>query len=257
MLSWCSYCQQFVGEIPPYADLIITHSICGACEDKALKLTEADITRALKLQAIQSQLFEAGQRGDLNAARRIIETSRRAGTREIDILMGIIAPMLYQIGEDWKRGAITVAEEHRFTAFCEKILDILTVKSPPVALVNVDREARNDILLINAPGNRHTLAVRILALWLSDKGMSAYAVEHALDVGELIEIICRMRPRTLLISMALAEQVSGVTAIIERVADLPEPLRPQIMVGGYAVKQGLVFQIPGARLLADVSAFAT
>jgi methanogenic corrinoid protein MtbC1 len=256
MLSWCSYCQQFVGEVPPYEDLIITHSICGNCENNALTLTESDMAHAVSLKAIQNQLFEAGRRDDINAARQIIEIARQAGTREVDIVIGIIAPMLCQIGEDWKRGAITVAEEHRFTAFCEKILDIVTGNRLPLAPLNVGEEKRGEILLINAPGNHHTLAVRILALWLSDKGMPAHTLDEALDVSDLIILICKMRPRILLISMALAEQLPGVIAVVERVRDLPGPMRPKIMVGGYAIKLGLVSQIPGAVLLADISAFA-
>jgi methanogenic corrinoid protein MtbC1 len=256
MLSWCSYCQQFLGEVPPYEDFIITHGICGDCESSALTLTESDMAHALRLRAIQSRLFDAGRRGDLKAARLIIETARRAGTREVDIVIGVIAPMLYRIGEDWKCGVITVAEEHRFTAFCEKILDIVTANTLRLIALDADQEKRGQILLINAPGNHHTLAVRILALWLSDKGMPAHAVDDALDVNDLIVVILKMRPRILLISMALAEQVPGVTALVDRIADLPEPLRPKIVVGGYAVKLGLVSHIPGAILLADINGFA-
>jgi methanogenic corrinoid protein MtbC1 len=253
MLSWCSYCQQFVGEVPPYDDLNVTHCICATCESNALSLTESDIAHALMLKDIQSRLFDAGRRGDMNAAKRVIDASRQANMRELDILVGIIAPMLYQIGEDWKRGAITVAEEHRFTAFCEKIIDILAVKSPSATLIDAPEE-RNAILLINAPGNYHTLAVRILALWLIDKGMPARAAHQALNVEGVVEIIRKVHPKFVLISMALAEQVPGVVAIVERIAELPNLVRPRIIVGGYAVKLGLVSIIPGADLLADIGA---
>jgi len=50
--------------------------------------------------------------------------------RAIDLLIGIIAPLLYQIGEDWKHGAVTVAQEHRFTAFCEKVLELIGEVAP-------------------------------------------------------------------------------------------------------------------------------
>jgi methanogenic corrinoid protein MtbC1 len=219
-------------------------------------LTDSDMAYAFRLKAIQGELFEAGCRDDLNAARQIIGIARHAGTREVDILVGIIAPMLYRIGEDWKRGAISVAEEHRFTAFCEKILNIVPGNRLPLNLLTAGQEKRREILLINAPGNYHTLAIRILALWLSDKGMPAHTLDEAFDVSDLIIAICDIRPRILLISMALAEQVPGVIAIIERIGDLPEPMRPKIMVGGYAVKLGLVSQIPGAAILADISAFS-
>jgi len=255
MLSWCSYCQQFVGEVPPYDDLIITHCICGTCESNVPSLTESDIAHALMLKGIQSRLFDAGHQGDLNAAEQVIETSRQAGMREIDILVGIIAPMLYQIGEDWKRGAITVAEEHRFTAFCEKIIDILAVNGPFAVPVDAGQAEWSEILLINAPGNCHTLAVRTLALWLADKGMPTRAAYQPLNVEDVIGMIRKVHPGFVLISMALAEQVPGIVAIVERVAELPNLVRPKIIVGGYAVKLGLISAIPGVDLLTDIGMF--
>jgi hypothetical protein len=53
--------------------------------------------------------------------------------------------------------------------------------------------------------------------------------------------------------MALPEQADGVVGIVDRIAALPQALRPRVIVGGYAVKQGLVSEIPGAELLADIS----
>jgi methanogenic corrinoid protein MtbC1 len=255
MLSWCSYCQQFVGEVPPYDDLIVTHGICATCESNTLSLTESDIAHAMMLKGIQSRLFDAGHRGDFNAAKRIVDASRQANIRELDILVGIIAPMLYQIGEDWKRGAITAVEERRFTAFCEKIVDMLAAKSSLAVPNDASSQERNAILLISAPGNCHTLAVRILALWLADKGMPTRAAYRPLDVEGVIEMIRKVHPGVVLISMALAEQIPGVVAIVERIAKLPNPVRPKIIVGGYAVKTGLVSAIPGADLLADIGAF--
>ena len=56
--------------------------------------------------------------------------------------------------------------------------------------------------------------------------------------------------------MALAEQSSGVMAMTKRIATLPSPVRPKIFVGGYAVKLGLVSDLPGAELMADISALS-
>jgi methanogenic corrinoid protein MtbC1 len=70
-----------------------------------------------------------------------------------------------------------------------------------------------------------------------------------------IEMIREVNPGFVLISMPLAEQVPSVVAIVERLAELPILIRPKIVVGGYAVKMGLVSVIPGADLLTDISAF--
>jgi hypothetical protein len=62
MLKWCSYCQQFLGEIPDYEKLTITHGVCAACAANALAFTESDFKLAESLRHIQHQLHDAGRR---------------------------------------------------------------------------------------------------------------------------------------------------------------------------------------------------
>lgn len=111
-------------------------------------------------------------------------------------------------------------------------------------------------LLINAPGNCHTLAIRILALWLAQHGISSQAIVQPLTVDASLALIGRVQPDVLLISLALAEQTAGVVAIVERVAKLPIHNHPKIIVGGNAVKLGFVSAIPGATVMADISLLA-
>ncbi|MGA7809200.1 cobalamin-dependent protein, partial [Bradyrhizobium sp.] len=115
------------------------------------------------------------------------------------------------------------------------------------------RSNERQILLMNAPGNKHTLAVRILALWLASKGARVQIVDRHCTMDEIVNAIAADKTEMLLISMALSEQRAGVVEIAERVAELPLLVRPAIVVGGYAVKLGLVPPIPGAELLADIS----
>jgi len=251
MLKWCSYCQQFMGEVPDYDDLVITHGTCCECHPATFKPAGLDLTHARFLKGIQRKLWNAGCDSDLKAAESIIDDAVNAGLRPIDILMGIIAPMLYEVGEDWKRGALSVEGEHRFTSFCKKVLDLIVPKSE--VGVSANRKSGGAILLMNALGNRHTLAVRILALWLASKGRRTEIVNAQRDIDQLLSLIRTKQTKLLLISMALSEQYGGVKEIAERIAELPEPIRPRVIVGGYAVKLGLIPPIPGADLMADIS----
>ncbi len=108
-------------------------------------------------------------------------------------------------------------------------------------------------MLMNAPGNSHSLAIRILSLWLRNKGVGVRMIDVAPPLEELITLIIASRTRTFLISMALAEHLPSVASIVERIAELPPSIRPRVIVGGHAVKVELVSAIPGADLLADIS----
>ncbi|MHC2435341.1 hypothetical protein [Bradyrhizobium sp. USDA 4451] len=64
VLKCCSYCLSFAGDAPEYGDFSITHGLCAACEAK------------------RSSMRRSQQR------------------RPVDILIGMIAPIIDQIGED-------------------------------------------------------------------------------------------------------------------------------------------------------------
>ena len=174
MIKWCSNCQSFLGEAPAYDDFNITHGILrGSCQPKAATFSDADLEHALFLKSIQARLFAAGRQSDLVAAQKIIEDAARAGCKPVDVLMGIIAPLLYQVGEYWKQGVFAVEDEHRFTAFCEQALGLIAAKTERDRPVSLSAGSKADVLLVNAPDNRHTLAIHILALWLASNGVRA------------------------------------------------------------------------------------
>lgn len=251
MLRWCSYCQRFLGEAPPYEDLSLTHTICPVCLPGAISFTSDDLAHVRVLKGIQERLRTAGQQGDLRAAERIFEDAATNNMHGIDLLAGIIAPMLYQVGDDWKQNIISVADEHRFTTFCEQVFAMVSAK---VENARHDRSNGDPgVVLVNADGNRHTVAVRLLQLWLADMGVMSHVVEPSYGTHQALERINRIRPTLVLISMALAEQRSSAVGIVDGLAALPPSVRPRVIVGGNAVKLGLVPQIPGADLMADIS----
>ncbi|MEX0695024.1 MAG: cobalamin B12-binding domain-containing protein [Rhodospirillales bacterium] len=253
MLKWCSYCQQFLREVAPYEDLTITHGICSVCSKKMLADGEPDLEHVLVLRDLQDQFYEAGRRNDLKEVERIIENSKGTKIRAVDILLGILAPLLQQIGEEWKQGAMTVAEEHRFTAFCEKASEIIFSKVANKNFANKVLPERTKALLINASGNRHTIGIRILALWLRERGILTQVLDRAIGRDDLMAVIREFQPNMVLISVALAEQAADVLDVIECIGNLPDHLRPRVVVGGHAVKRGFISAIPGAELLTDIS----
>ena len=254
MIEWCAWCQQFMHEVVPFNDFSITHGVCTSCKSKHKNLFANDVVeRADVLRVLFDALFNAGRHDDFKAASPIIENAIAANCRPVDILLGVISPMLYEIGEKWERGGLSVEAEHRFTAFSQKVLRLVearinTARATPIAA--------NAILvfLMNAPGNRHELAVRILSMWLKSQGAKVRIFKDNVRPDSLMRNIATQRPRYLLISMALIEQRGGVAEIARAIQALPRDIRPRTIVGGYPVKSGLISSIPETELLSNITA---
>jgi methanogenic corrinoid protein MtbC1 len=255
MLKWCSYCQQFMHEIAPYDDFRITHGLCGRCESTHDDLFgEDEVRRASFLSDVFHALFDAGRHENFKAATRIVEKAVAANCRPVDILIGMISPMLFEIGEEWKRGALSVEAEHRFTAFSERVIRLVESRIGQGDAASPVPPGTALLFLMNAPGNRHRLAVRIMSLWLRSQGASVRIIEDDVDQDELLRRIVAEWPRYLLISMALTDQRDRVAEIVSAAQALPQRTRPKIVIGGYPVKAGLIRSIPAAELLSDISA---
>ncbi|MEQ1730099.1 MAG: B12-binding domain-containing protein, partial [Vicinamibacterales bacterium] len=235
MLRWCSHCQEFQGEAPPYDDLRITHGICASCEGVIDAFDASDLAHARTLQGIQSRLMDAGARSDAQLAARVIEDASKARVRAVDALMGIVAPMLYEIGVQWERAVLSVEDEHRFTAFCEELFSLVSERIAPSLRELADSES---VVVMNAPGNHHVLGLRILTLWLLDRGVRAWVVEPGKGPDDIVVLVRQVKPRLVLVSIALPEQRPAVVEVATAIAALPESIRPTVVVGGYAVKMG-------------------
>ena len=249
MIKWCAYCHSFLGEIPPYHDFDPTHGICTRCKIAHPDLFDPLVLRnAAVARHIFEVLFEAGQKNDLGTAERIIEHALATNFRPADILMGMISPMLYEIGEGWEKGKVTVEDEHRFTAFCEEVLEMISTQWLPDENNEVGHE---QILLVNAPGNLHNLGIRFLHLWLEGRGYHARVIEG--DIGDVVEDIVRSGPKIVLTSISLPEQTEGVAALFEQLKLALPVATPRLVVGGHAVKVGAIRHIAGADLCPDIN----
>jgi len=251
MLRWCAYCQEFQGEIAPLDTFTTTHGMCPACKAKGMDQLDSEIGTSHRLREIQGLLYQAGKTGDMAAASRIIHSALTAGLRPVDILVGLITPLLYIIGLEWESSLITVADEHRFTSFCERVFDlvVLEVKAtdPPIT---GSRHAL--VFLMNARGNNHTLGIRILSLWLRSKGIETRDFDSAPSPESLVQLAADIKPKAILISLALDRQKSYVYRIAQRMEALQHP-SPTLIIGGYAIKKQLVPPIPGALFLETIT----
>ena len=156
-----------------------------------------------------------------------------------------------QTGLDWECAQISIEDEHRFTDFCAALCRKLAANMPP--------EPPIDLLILEAPGETHTLGALFAAHALSRRGVSVEVDVSDLGVEESVDKARRLRPRVIGFSCAVPWLVP---ALEERVAKVRERLEPDLhvrcVVSGFAFRHEVA--VPrvgeGIEVVVDLDSFA-
>jgi methanogenic corrinoid protein MtbC1 len=237
MIRWCSYCQTFLGEAPPYEDFSFTHTICGPCQAKGY------IHDARRIQAMQAvgryyqRLIRAADAGDMVRAADLVDEGLGLGHRVGDLAWGVLQPLLRRIGERWAKGELSVANEHRFSAPAVAAIELLFAKDP--ALKPRRQHRRPEVLLVMAEGNYHSLGLRLVELAFCLRKKRTQTLMPGLPAKEVVTLVRSLRPKILGVSVSLAPQLRSVRELHALLQQLPAKTRPALIVGGQALRQGL------------------
>lgn len=233
MLSWCSYCLAFQGEKPPLEDLCITHGICEDCQVTVYQEDPSE-DRVNALRQLQGRLMSAGDMADIAAIPALLEEGRNLGVRQVDMLVGLLAPLLWRIGQEWAAGQRTVAEEHVFSSWSNHLIAYVGITNP--AIRHGKRQAQPTALLATVPGNRHNLGLHMLAAWLAERGITSRTLVGGLSANEVLTEIRKLAPSVIGLSISLRSQLTGLWEVVE---GLPN-FKGSVLVGGFAIKSGEV-----------------
>jgi methanogenic corrinoid protein MtbC1 len=234
VIRWCSYCQRYQGDVPPYDDFGLTHGICTEC--LAALDAGGGVSHAQRLAGFYGRLHTAGRRGEIPSASSVLDEGIAMGLQPIDLLMGVIQPALYSVGESWAAGEMTVAREHAFTGMASALIALVMHKCPEASAFRRSRNPR--VLLVAADGNYHTLGVQLVELILLLERIPVFAVYPGIAAEEVFDLWREVRAPVVGFSVALPEQVSGVELAVARFSrECPEP--PRFVMGGFPVRAGL------------------
>ena len=251
MIRWCSYCQAFLGEIPPFDDPRFTHSICPSCEER-LERGENLAEHTAPARSLLHRLMAKASHWDESACVALLDEARASGLSTQSILIGLLKPALYQAGIEWQNGRMSVASEHRFTSWCDRALSILESSS--------QRRGPPDLLILQAPGNSHSLGPRFAAQILRARGLSVEVVVPELPLDEIVAVAKELRPRIIGFSCALPFVVPGTVDLIQHLRGRLEPgLLCRYVLGGFAFRLGGGAQpltvAPGIEVVTDLDFF--
>ena len=95
--------------------------------------------------------------GDGSGAWSVLEAAIDSGTEFEEVYLDVLSPAMAAIGERWHRGELDIYVEHRATTIATRLVARLGAKAARRG------RARGIVLLGAPPGERHSLAIAILA----------------------------------------------------------------------------------------------
>jgi excisionase family DNA binding protein len=134
--------------------------------------------------------------GDEKRARHQLDRLA-AGVPLVDLCEQVIAPALRQVGKEWATGEISIAQEHRASAICERLL-AARIRQPA-------GRPRGIAVAATPPGERHGLPALMAAACLREDRWLVHHLASDLPVDEVAGLADQAGASIVVLSSAMTE----------------------------------------------------
>jgi methanogenic corrinoid protein MtbC1 len=220
--------------VAPFEDFALTHTLCDACVNSDAVLDESRAGQMVPIRNFLEKVARAGEAAPASAT-ALVEEGLRLGLAPVDLLMGVLQPVLYRMGVRWSEAVAGIHEEHRLTSVCATMIQLLAERQR--AEFGARQSPAPAVLLVNAEGNFHTLGVQIVEFYLLAHGVPVFTVHPGLPARQVLALALSLRPKVIGVSVALPTQLASVRELAEELAQLSAAERPRLVAGGYGVRQ--------------------
>lgn len=218
-------------ERQPFLDYTISHGICLPCKNSGAARDKKGIKDIQPLASFYKSLRKKALSGKPLNVTQTISQAMDLGVKPLDLIYGMIQPALYEIGALFEKGMVTIAQEHLFSSFVQRLL--YAVRD----LYNVEGTAEHvDILIVCIEGNHHTIGPQILDLTIANAGYNSLAVVPSLPNFEICKLVTLHQPAILCVSVALSTQLSSLQQLVDDLQNEKNNQHIQIIIGGAATR---------------------
>jgi DNA-binding transcriptional MerR regulator/methylmalonyl-CoA mutase cobalamin-binding subunit len=188
------------------------------------ELLSGDTALAQVRTALKTALLAFDREGADRAALRLLMVPYEQALEEVYV------PLLYEIGDGWERGEISVVQEHYASAYCrEKVLVMRhSLGTPPAGAP--------EVVCATPPGELHEIGLLSLALALTLRGFRVTYLGANVPTAGLAGYVDAVRPAGICLSLVLersAEEIERYAKEVRR----KMAAEVRVAIGGRAVSR--------------------
>jgi MerR family transcriptional regulator, light-induced transcriptional regulator len=140
-----------------------------------------------------------------------------AGVTLLDLCEHVIAPALRRVGDEWASGQVTIAQEHRASAICERLIAAYAAQP--------GGRPRGRAVVATPPGERHGLPALMAAACLREDRWLVHHLATDLPVAEVTQLAATVHADLVVFSSATPAGARRARAAARQAAAAdPRPL---------------------------------
>jgi len=178
--------------------------------------------------------------GDRRGAAASLTDAMDEGQSLTSACVQIVQPAMYQIGNLWQDGSITVSQEHLATAISESAMVAAYTRAEFLPLIG------KTAMFACVESNYHNLGLRMLSDAFETCGWDVVYLGASVPSRDLLVEVDRRRPALLALSVALPQHLVGARATIDKLRAELGQASPTIWIGGLAVQSEAQVRMVGA-----------
>jgi methanogenic corrinoid protein MtbC1 len=168
--------------------------------------------------------------GDGPGARSVLKRAMDEGTSLPDVFVDLVQPALYEIGQRWEDGRITVAQEHLASALVARVLAGL--EHP------MEATGGRIAVVMTAPTETHEFGAWMAADVLRSAGWTVHFLGSQLPVEECLHYLRSVSCDLLAVSVTLEIHLPSLQRLIRELRADPTLTGIPVLVGGQAFSGG-------------------
>jgi len=204
-----------------------------------------EVARSFDFVTLQTHLLDAITQMDEESISRVIAEALMVASIE-EVSLKLLQPALYEVGELWASGTLSVTTEHVGSNLIRSHLAQLVRISPP--------PLRKETVLIGcAPGEPHDIGALMLALFLRRRGFNTVYAGASVEAEALRADVLNRAPEAVCLS---ASNAPAAHTLAQLYSSLNGHYQGILAYGGRAFNEDpeLITTVPGTFLGADAGA---